>query len=200
MPSFLDLPPKLRNWIYEYLGSEMPAKTFKLVRIVEGTIISHSLARTCRQLKTECAPIFGPYYLQEYHTIETIQATVADFKFGNLRGVLESIVKIQQLQSSPFEKIKLRVVQVTVELTAPAKDDLDALRTWLNRYKDPKMQVVDFQYTVRFTPQRYDARWANALCNQVRWLSLLVTEERHLIWEAMGAAVGHLKGELGQSY
>ncbi|KAK4546867.1 hypothetical protein LTR36_001599 [Oleoguttula mirabilis] len=203
MSSFLD-PPELRNRVYEYLGSDLTEERFKHIRIVDGTIISHPLARTCRQLRTECTPIFDPYHLREYNTIESIEAVVQDFKFEGFRRLLERVVDVQQRQRWSYGNAKLPLVHITVELTAPAKDDLDGLRSWLRRHKDARMRAVQLRYTVIFNCQRYDVRWANVVCSETRKMTspvpgFAVPGEGCSLREAMETAVNRLTWELKRS-
>lgn len=78
---FLDLPPELRNWIYDFgLGASG-------MMIHDGTLRIPSLAQVCRQIRKELLPM----YMARSNDIDTpVRAIVEDLEFSGLHRWLKA--------------------------------------------------------------------------------------------------------------
>lgn len=125
----LSLPPELRNWIYELVHAHQ--MEYEDIHITNGSIVLHPLTRTCQQLRVECSPIFRPTDLS---VTEAITAQVFDFDIDQLHQLLLSWPRLDQT---------VRLLHITIQLTAPGAEDMPALRRWLSGCRDSISQEHD---------------------------------------------------------
>ena len=77
----LELPPELRNQIYDHV-----ATSTRTISVHEGALVPHALARTCKQIRSESIPVFESESIFYAHTIK---ARVIDLDFTNLTTFIE---------------------------------------------------------------------------------------------------------------
>jgi len=123
----LDLPPELRNNIYEYVAHS-PTEA----RIRNRRFVQHPLACTSRQLQLE----FGPVFQEAATHAETVTAVVTDFDFNALGPWLTN-----------FEQ--QRALSITLTLAAPHIEDMAQLDHWMQlcdeHDDEPKTVVREYR-------------------------------------------------------
>jgi hypothetical protein len=146
-PSFLALPPEIRNQIYQSLAAETTLTLATSKQRKPPPIISLLLA--CHQTRRE--------YMKMLLANAHILISISEYQFGNLVRVLECMPSeyIEALRLNPDLWILLCISRV------PSRDDRKNLRGWIDyRRSDhrtpffgPNGQAageLEFEYDVRF--------------------------------------------------
>lgn len=134
----LELPPELRNEVYDYVASEPLTDAV----VFHDKRIPHPLARTCKLLRAEFLPI---YELIDYSQIERLTVVVTDFDFHPFSLFWWSVARATP---APIRAD----VHVVLNLTEPEAQDLDGLVSWLSRCACVPLR----SYSVVFDWSTYD--------------------------------------------
>ncbi|KAI7327133.1 hypothetical protein KC315_g7289 [Hortaea werneckii] len=118
-PSFLTLPPQIRENIYSYLTVNHLTR-FEHVHILDDIPLSHPLTRTCKQLRHECALFPLPIRAQDFALTKYLHVAVQDFDFTRF---LEWFEELQNYQGKWWRSERfaptLRRVEFTIEMGSP---------------------------------------------------------------------------------
>lgn len=136
---FLDLPPEIRNQIYEEVALDSEAH---LPTNSPGKLINHhnSLNFVSRGLHSEYEDVL-------YTSTALITTLVQDFDFSHILALFDRLAEPKQkaLQDS---RPQLRHLKITLKLTAACRRNLDALRAWLDRISSQDPIVFTTTYTI----------------------------------------------------
>ncbi|KAK4546851.1 hypothetical protein LTR36_001583 [Oleoguttula mirabilis] len=156
----LDLPPELRNSVYEYL-----AYSVKSVDVRRGRVAQAPLARASRQLMTEYGTVFER---EGAANAAVIYADVFDFDF---RALVTFLNKLPAPAIHTRERQRELVVDIV--LTAPGSGDAALLTRWalrcerLDEQDDPKRHVLR-TYNINIEGSQHDSKSLRAIDERLR--------------------------------
>ncbi|KAK4546836.1 hypothetical protein LTR36_001568 [Oleoguttula mirabilis] len=191
--SFLDLPPELRNQVYEDVAElECAGKRVKIDRRGRITVPQNVLGAVCRQTKEEYTAIYEDY-LQQHVT--SFVAHVEDFRLTPLESRLEQLFPTPP-SAAPESKKRELVVYIAFD-DACSEPFIEGLLHWLKACMSSELLAAfDRTYYVEFDWSCFEADDADWLQGSVQdQVQAHRGEEDYVrIMHAMVDAVGEQEG------
>lgn len=146
--SFLDLPPELRNLIYELVAFQTTSVKIKPGRFV---VRNHALLLVCLQTHQDYFSV-----LQHHITHQAIHfhAEVEDFNFEDVRTALKRL--------PPHEDNTQRKLSIKLAFGTPGEVEIASLTRWLQFCENDNAITRTFkrEYVPSFDWHRYESREA----------------------------------------
>lgn len=139
----LDLPPELRNKVYECALEEHPQAYLSRFHYRPGLATTSNLVLVSKQVKEE---FLGMLYL----TAPIIRTAVRNFDFRHIVTYLNGLSDMEIQRLGAEDKPAQHEMRIELEITTDRNTKPEYLPRWLNRveHRTKKGTHVDFKYTV----------------------------------------------------